>query len=137
MTITSSSKNELLPKWVSPFTIVTIFVVVTLCGVLLAPMLPFRLYPNPGKGSLYVNFSYYGATAEAVELEVTSVLEGRLSLIEGVEGVSSVSGDGWGQVKGISADAAPAFTKPPAVPALIMMDGESSSMVFSALTVAP
>lgn len=111
MTISSSSKNELLPKWVSPFTIVTIFVVVTLCGVLLAPMLPFRLYPNPGKGSLYVNFSYYEATAEAVELEVTSVLEGRLSLIEGVEGVSSVSGDGWGQVtlnlgKGIGADAA-------------------------------
>lgn len=64
----------------------------------MAPLLNFRLYPSESGKQIYISYHYYDATAEAVEMEATAPLEGVLTTVDGVQNVSSVSGDGWGQI---------------------------------------
>lgn len=100
--------NSLLPTYVSPFTIITIFALLVLVGIAFAPRLSISLYPSHEGKSIYISYAYPSATAEAVEMEVTSRLEGLFSLVDGVQKVSSVSGDGWGRITlALSHDASP------------------------------
>lgn len=64
----------------------------------MAPLLTFRLYPSESGKQIYISYSYYGAKADAVEMEATAPLEGVLTTVEGIQGVASISGDGWGQI---------------------------------------
>ena len=90
--------TTLLPSYISSFTVVVIFALLVLAGITIAPQLSIRLYPSTQGSSIYISYSYSGASAEAVEMEATAPLEGLLSLIDGVQRVSSVSGDGWGRI---------------------------------------
>lgn len=67
-------------------------------GAAVAPLLSFRLYPSETGKTIYVNFSYSGASASAVEMDATAPIEGVLSTIEGIKDISSISGDGWGYI---------------------------------------
>ncbi len=91
------SKN-LLPSYISPFTILVVFVVLVVVGIALAPRLSIRLYPTGEGKTIYISYLYPRASAEAVEMEATAPLEGLLSLIDGVQRVNSVSADGWGRI---------------------------------------
>ncbi|MDD4671825.1 MAG: efflux RND transporter permease subunit [Bacteroidales bacterium] len=104
--------TSLLPSYINSFTVIAIFVLLVIAGIATAPRLSIRLYPSTQGKSIYVSYSYSGATAEAVEMEVTAPIEGFLSLVEGVEKISSVSGDGWGRITiNLTRDVKPAIIR--------------------------
>lgn len=96
--LTATKNSRILPDFFSPFTVIVIFVVLALLGMAATPLLNFRLHPSAAGTEFYISYNYFGASAEAVEMEATAPLEGVLATIEGVEEVSSVSGDGWGRI---------------------------------------
>ena len=80
-------------------------------GLVALPRLNIQYTPVAEGRSIAVNFSYPGASAELVEAEATSRLEGVLSRLDGVTEVNSESRKGSGTViltfrKGIHMDAA-------------------------------
>jgi len=98
MSLSNQNKLSFFPSYISSFTLIVIFALLVLVGVALIPKLTIRFYPSQSGSNIFVTFRYPRATAEAVEMEVTSRLEGVFSLIEGISNIKSVSGDGWGQV---------------------------------------
>ena len=80
------------------FTLLVTFVCLSLVGVALVGRLSVKLFPTQTLPSMSVSFSLPGHAARVVESEVTSRLEGLLSRIEGVKGISSRSSDGHGSI---------------------------------------
>lgn len=83
----------------SAFTINVIFIVFIIIGISLIKYIPVKLNPGKVLPVLFIDFSYYGATPEIVEKQVTSKLESVFETIKGVENVTSYSGEGWGQIQ--------------------------------------
>lgn len=95
----------------SPFSVVLIMVALSLVGLASLPRLNIQYTPTAQGRSLTVSFSYPNASAEVVESEVTSKIEGVLAGIGDVANVSSASRKGSGSVnvsfrKGTDLDAA-------------------------------
>ena len=67
------------------FSIIVIFIVLSLVGCALVPLLPVKLVPSRNLPSLTVSFS----SARTVETEVTSRLESVLAHVGGVKGINS------------------------------------------------
>lgn len=80
------------------FSIIIVFVVLSLAGCALVPFLPVKLAPSETLPSMTVRFTMRGASARTVEGEVTSKVESALSRIAGVRSVSSRSYGGGGRV---------------------------------------
>ena len=83
----------------SPFAMNVIFIVFILIGLSLIPRLPVRLNPSKKIPRIYIQYSYFNATPEIVEKQVTSRLEGVFETVKGVENIKSTSGFGWGQIQ--------------------------------------
>ena len=81
------------------FTTNIILVVFLLIGLALIPKLTVKLNPGRSLPALYVNFSYYNASPQIVEKQVTSKLEGLFSTVKGLEKLISQSGSGWGSLE--------------------------------------
>lgn len=86
-------------KKASAFTLIVAFICVALVGLTLIPLLPVKLNPSHTLPGFSVRFSMNGASSRVVEMEATSKLESMLSRIRGVRHISSVSGNGWGNIK--------------------------------------
>lgn len=82
----------------SPFSVVLIMVALSLVGIASLPRLNVQYTPTKEGQSIYVSFGYSNASAEVVEAEVTSKLEGVLVGVGGVSGSSSSSYKGGGSV---------------------------------------
>lgn len=82
----------------SPFSVILIMIAISIIGVASLPMLNLQYKPSSGTHTIDVNFSYPGASAEIVEGEVTSKIEGVLSTIENGINISSISRKGSGSV---------------------------------------
>ena len=80
------------------FTLLITFVCLSLVGLSLVGKLSVKLFPTQVLPSMSVSFSLPGHASRVVEAEVTSRLEGLLSRIEGVKGISSTSSDGHGSI---------------------------------------
>ncbi len=80
------------------FSINTIFLVLTIIGLSLIPLLSIQLYPSVENVRLYVSYSWNDISAEILEKEVTSPLEGALASIKGLSKITSSSGKGYGQI---------------------------------------
>jgi multidrug efflux pump subunit AcrB len=80
------------------FSINIIFLVLTIIGLSLIPMLSVQLHPSAEGNRLYVSYSWNDISAEILEKEVTSPLEGVLAAIKGLEQISSSSSKGWGSI---------------------------------------
>ncbi|MDR3340955.1 MAG: efflux RND transporter permease subunit [Candidatus Symbiothrix sp.] len=80
------------------FSIILGFVCLSLIGLALMPLLPVKLSPSQTLPQIGVSFSLPGSASRVVEMEVTSKLEAMLSRIKGVEKISSVSGNGTGNI---------------------------------------
>ncbi|MBO6172734.1 MAG: efflux RND transporter permease subunit [Bacteroidales bacterium] len=96
---------------IPPFSVVLIMVALSLIGVASMRQLNIQYTPTVEDRTLTVSFSYPNASAETVEAEVTSKLEGVLSGLDHVSGVSSTSSKGEGTIqvsfnKGTDMDAA-------------------------------
>ena len=85
-------------KRLSAFSVILVFVVLSVAGAAMIPLLSLQYTPTEKRSSLTVTASWSGASAKLVESEVTQVLEGLASSVEGVGSVSSVSRKGSGTV---------------------------------------
>jgi len=85
-------------KSVSSFTIITTFIVLSIIGFAVMPLLNLRLYPGKSEPGITVSYSMRGANAIVIDSEVTSKLEGVLSRIGGVQHLSSRTGSGSGSI---------------------------------------
>jgi multidrug efflux pump subunit AcrB len=77
---------------------ILVFVVLSIIGVGMIPLLNLRYTPSEKGSSLTVNYSWKGASAKLVEMDVTSVIEGLASSMSGVEKIRSVSKKDGGYV---------------------------------------
>ena len=82
----------------SPFTLIVIFVCLSLVGLALMPLLPVKLSPSRTLPGLTVSFTMPGNSSRVIEAEVTSRLEAMLSRVKGVKGVNSTSDNGSGSI---------------------------------------
>lgn len=83
---------------ITAFSALLLMTVLAFVGIVSLPMLNIQYMPSDPGHTIYVSYSYAGATPEVVEAEVTSKIEGVLSRIRGNVDVSSSSGQGNGQV---------------------------------------
>jgi multidrug efflux pump subunit AcrB len=83
---------------ISSFSIILVFLCLTIIGLALIPRLPIKLSPSKALPSISVSFSLSGQSSRVVETEVTSKLEAMLSRLEGIQNISSTSGNGWGRI---------------------------------------
>ena len=83
---------------IPPFSVVLIMVALSLIGVASLRRLNIKYTPTVEDRTLTVSFSYPNASAETVEAEATSKLEGVLSGLDHVSGVSSTSSKGGGTI---------------------------------------
>ena len=79
---------------ISSFSVIVMFIAISLLGIVLLPSLPVRLSPSEALPSVSVSFSMPGSSARAVEQEATSRLESALSRVTGVKAVKSRSRSG-------------------------------------------
>lgn len=82
----------------SAYPLLLTFAVLSLVGVLLLPRLSVQLAPSKGGQNLTVSYAWAGASPLVVEAQVTALLEGTFSTVQGVQKVASVSGYGYGYV---------------------------------------
>ena len=62
------------------------------------PMLNVQLNPSRTGAHFMVWYNWHGASAQVMEQEVTSRLEGVFNAVKGVSHISSISGKGWGHI---------------------------------------
>ncbi len=81
----------------SSFTIITTFIVLSIIGLAVMPLLNLRLYPGRSKPAISITYSMQGANAVVVDGEVTTKLEGLFSRVEGLITLRSgtSAGSGW------------------------------------------
>lgn len=85
---------------VSNFTILMVMVICMASGMAVMPLLDVSPEPKPRQGkTLNVRYSWPGTSPKVVEQNVTSRIEGIVSSVNGVEGVTSVSKFGGGSVE--------------------------------------
>jgi multidrug efflux pump subunit AcrB len=82
----------------STFTILTIFVCLSIIGASLIPLLSVQLTPTRSNKSLSVYFGWQDASAKVMEQEVTSKLEGMFNTVHGINSISSTSRKGSGSI---------------------------------------
>lgn len=84
----------------SDFVVCLLMAIVVIVGLALLPTIDVGINPPPRQGkTLTVDVKWKGASAKVMENSVTSVLEGVLSSVKGVESVSSESFYGKGRIK--------------------------------------
>jgi multidrug efflux pump subunit AcrB len=91
--------NRSHTKAFSPFTINIIFVLLIIIGIAVIPVLSLQLNPTRYMPEMTVSWSWPLAPARVIEQEVTSVLEGVISTIPGVEKISSTTENGSGYIR--------------------------------------
>lgn len=82
----------------SPFLIRIAFAAGTLIGFGLIPRLSLQYLPTGKQVNLEVETPWPGMSAQAVEQEVTTPLEGALQFLDGVGNLRSESSDGWSRI---------------------------------------
>lgn len=83
---------------VSSFTIIVAFVCLSLVGLVLVPLLPVKLSPSQSLPRLTVTYEMRGNSSRVIESEVTSLLEGMLARVKGIEHIQSTSSNGRGSI---------------------------------------
>lgn len=82
---------------ISSFKTIVAALCLTIVGMAFVPLLPLKLHPSAVTPSISVSYGMNG-TSKNVESEMTSRLEALFSRIKGLQGISSTSRDGWGQI---------------------------------------
>ncbi|WP_308990445.1 efflux RND transporter permease subunit [Mariniflexile litorale] len=82
----------------SSFSILTVFICLSIIGASLIPLLSLQLAPSKTLPSIHVSFSWQDASAKVMEQEVTSKLEGVFNTVKGIKDISSTSYKGWGNI---------------------------------------
>lgn len=80
------------------FSVILIFVVLMVIGAGVIPLLNIQYTPSLKGSEVSVRYSWNGASAKLVEMEVTSKLEGLIASVNGIKNISSVSRKGGGSI---------------------------------------
>lgn len=80
------------------FSVILIIVVLMVMGAAVIPLLSIRYIPSSRQNNLVINYTWSGASAKALEQQVTSKLEGVIAPISGVEKIESLSGKNGGTI---------------------------------------
>ena len=83
---------------ISSFSIIILFIALSLPGIYLLPRLSVKLMPSYSLPSLTISFNMWGSSPLVVEQSVTSKIESIMNRSEGVKSVTSYSGKGYGSV---------------------------------------
>ncbi|QZE15552.1 efflux RND transporter permease subunit [Halosquirtibacter laminarini] len=81
------------------FRINVIFIVLAIVGLALASQLTVQLKPSRDSNRASVSFQWRGVSAEVIEREVTTAIEGVLSTMDGLKDISSESEKGRGTIR--------------------------------------
>lgn len=87
-----------MKKKPSSFTILTIFICLSIIGASLIPLLSVQLTPTRSNKSLNVYYGWLDTSAKVIEQEVTSKLEGVFNTVRGIKSISSTSRKGSGSI---------------------------------------
>lgn len=85
-------------KKIPAFSVILIFVVLMIIGAGMIPLLNIQYTPSLKGSEVSVNYSWSGASAKLIEMEVTSKLEGLIASVNGIKKVSSVSRKDMGSI---------------------------------------
>ncbi len=85
-------------KYLSDFRIIIIFAVVSLFGYFLIPQLNIRLNPQQNSAVVFISYSMYGASPEVVDKKISSVIEQKISLLDGIKDIKTVSKTNFGYI---------------------------------------
>jgi multidrug efflux pump subunit AcrB len=94
---TGNTKNE--ARKLSSFTVILVFVLLSLIGISFLPLVNLQLKPSRALQSISVTYQWPRASAKVIEQEVTSKLEGLFGVINGVEEISSQTSQGEGEIE--------------------------------------
>lgn len=83
----------------TPFRVVLIAVVISVCGIGVIPFLSVQLNPPPRSHGLQISYRLPGGTPESIESGITAPLERVLASIEGLTHIDSRSSDNGGQIQ--------------------------------------
>ena len=84
-------------RW-TPFSVLLVMAALSVLGLMSLPGLKVQYLPSTEGRSLTVTYSYPYASAESVESEATSLIEGALAGLRGVTDIRSSSSKGSGSV---------------------------------------
>lgn len=79
----------------SSFSILIVFLLLSLTGISVLPLLTIQLSPGKSEQGLTVWCNASGTSAEEIELELTSVIEASLSTLSGIREINSTSGSNY------------------------------------------
>jgi len=82
----------------SPFSIIIIFILLSIIGIGLIPRLHVSLVPSRNLPSINVSYNWYNASARIIENQVTSKLENLFSSIKGVQEIKSKTTKSGGNI---------------------------------------
>lgn len=83
---------------ISSFTLLIVFIVFSILGAALLPLLPIKLLPSDTLPGLTISYNMDGSSSRVIESEVTSAIEGVLSRVNGVNNISSTSDNNKGSI---------------------------------------
>lgn len=72
--------------------------ILTFVGFAFIPLLSIQLSPSLAHGSIVISYSQPMASPEVIEQQITSKIEARISTLQGIQKISSVSGYNYGNV---------------------------------------
>lgn len=78
-------------KRLPAFSVILVFVVLIVIGAGMIPLLNIQYTPSERGSEIRIDYSWSGASAKLMEVEVTSKLEGLIASVSGVKNISSVS----------------------------------------------
>lgn len=88
----------MVDKGLSSFAVSITFLLMSLVGLCLMPLLSIQLTPSDKSKELFVSYSWPGVSPSIVENQVTSKLEGGLSQIKELVHIESKSDNGYGSI---------------------------------------
>lgn len=83
----------------SSFSIIIYFIVFSILGLYFAPNLDINLNPGTKENQFQISYNWPGASAENIEVKVSSVLESMLSRIKGIKEIRSSTNQSSGNIR--------------------------------------
>ncbi|WP_373941437.1 efflux RND transporter permease subunit [Polaribacter sejongensis] len=87
-----------MKRTLSSFSIITIFVCLSIVGASLIPLLSLQLTPSKTLPSINISYNWQDASAKVIEQEVTAKLEGVFNTVKGIKSITSNSDKGKGSI---------------------------------------
>ena len=92
--------EKLINKFIHrPVAVAVTFASIFIAGIFAAFNMPLEIIPSLDYPKLYINTVWHGASSQAVEAYVTSLIEGEITTVRGVKNIKSFSYKGFSQVQ--------------------------------------